>query len=64
MGARGKSARPRAYCNFTARRDETLADDLDARVGGVNAGVALLLRRVEPNPTSPVLFKTPPSIRG
>ena len=45
------------------RRDETLADDLDVRPGGVRTRVALLLRGAEPNPAlcRPVLLKNTPS---
>ena len=42
----------RAFRNHVARRDETLADDLDVRMGGVSGRVALLLRSAEPQPTS------------
>ena len=45
----------RRSCNFAARRDETLADDLDAGPGGVSTRVALLLRGTEPKPASATL---------
>ena len=49
----------RRSCNFAARRDETLADDLDAGPGGVSTRVALLLRGTEPKPASATLVDLP-----
>jgi hypothetical protein len=52
----------RAHCNFTARRDDTLADDWDVRNGRVRCRVALLLRSSER--TIFVLCCDPPSVPG
>lgn len=59
-GAHGKCGRARAHRNFTARRDETLADDLDARPGRVSTRVALLLRGAERQPDVGSFCSKPP----
>jgi hypothetical protein len=58
--ARWKCASARVHGNFTARPDETLADDLDARPGRVSSRVALLLRAAERKPASATFVETPP----
>ena len=46
----------------TARRDETLADDLDAEHGPVSTRVALLLRGAEGNPSFAKLVNQNPPL--
>jgi len=57
---RSKCVWVRAHCNLMARRDQSLADDLDVGPGRVSTRVALLLRGAERKPVVPLAPKIGP----